>query len=433
MTCSLPILTLKKLSLWSALLVFVCVGCVDLTPPWQQGRDASLASQGGSTEPGPGDTGGAFGGSGGVGGATGLGGADGQGDVARSIDGALVVLDAAIEGGAAVDVQVEDKTDAPAGSDSDDTLDVAIGGGGAGGAGSDAWRDGGTGGRAGSGGAGGTGGKGGAKTGGASGSGGSTAKGSGGAGSGGALGGDASVSACSGYTGGAGGVDGGLSAGLVAYYPCEEASGTSLPDSSGNGKDGVLGNTPSGTGGTPGYRFDTGHVGKALILNSASKGYVSVPAGILSGACEATVATWVYVNTSADWQRIWDFGKDETVYMFLTPSNNFNKKLRFAISIGGNGTDEQMIDGQATLPTGVWTHVAVVLGPAGGLLYVDGVAVGTNAGMTLRPADLGAMPASYIGRSHFAGDPYFDGKIDDFRVYNRALSSEEILSLYGGL
>jgi hypothetical protein len=334
MTCSLPTLTLKKLSPWPVLLVFVCLGCVDLTPPWQQGRDASLVAQGGSSGPGPGDTGGTPGGNGGMGGAGGtavLGGADGQGDVARSIDGALVLLDAAIEGGAAVDVQVEDATDAPAGSDTDDTLDVAIGGGGAGGSGSDAMRDGPTGG-------GGAGGKGGAKTGGAPGSGGSTAKGSGGVGAGGALAGDASVSACSGYTG-AGGVDGGLSAGLVAYYPCEEASGTSLPDLSGNGKDGVLGNTPSGTGGTPGYRFDTGHLGKALILNSASKGYVSVPAGILSGACEATVATWVYVNTSADWQRIWDFGKDETVYMFLTPSNSFNKKLRFAITIGGNDTD----------------------------------------------------------------------------------------------
>jgi uncharacterized protein len=92
-----------------------------------------------------------------------------------------------------------------------------------------------------------------------------------------------------------------------------------------------------------------------------------------------------------------------------------------------------MIDGQASLPTGIWTHVAVVLGPAGGLLYLDGAVVGTSAGMTLRPADLGAMPASYIGRSHFAGDPYLDGRIDDLRIYNRALSPEEILSLYSGL
>jgi hypothetical protein len=72
--------------------------------------------------------------------------------------------------------------------------------------------------------------------------------------------------------------------------------------------------------------------------------------------------------------------------------------------------------------------VAVVLGVAGALLYVDGVEVGRSASVTLRPADLGAMSANYIGRSHFP-DPYLDGSIDDFRIYDRALSAAEIQAL----
>ena len=50
--------------------------------------------------------------------------------------------------------------------------------------------------------------------------------------------------------------------------------------------------------------------------------------------------------------------------------------------------------------------------------------------MTLTPADLGTIDYAYIGRSQFSVDPYFDGAIDDFRVYNRALSATEIQALY---
>jgi hypothetical protein len=74
--------------------------------------------------------------------------------------------------------------------------------------------------------------------------------------------------------------------------------------------------------------------------------------------------------------------------------------------------------------------VAVVLGPGGGALYVNGSKVGSNSAMTLRPADLGNLPNLYIGRSQFTVDPYFDGNIDSFRIYDRALSDNEINAVY---
>jgi hypothetical protein len=92
--------------------------------------------------------------------------------------------------------------------------------------------------------------------------------------------------------------------------------------------------------------------------------------------------------------------------------------------------NEDRVDGDAALTTGAWQHIAVVVGPEGGVLYVNGVKVGTNSSMTLRPADLGSMPDNYIGRSQFTKDPYLDGNIDDFRVYNRALSADEIKTLF---
>ena len=225
----------------------------------------------------------------------------------------------------------------------------------------------------------------------------------------------------------------GLGEGLVAWYRCEAAEGPNgnvLTDASGHGNDGTL---VTGTGTTPGYSFAAGPVGNALTLVEASEGYVALPAGILANACEATIATWVYVNSDEiAWARIWDFGNDTREYMFLTRITNVDDLARFGITIQGN-TLEEGIKGQTAVPFRHWTHVAVVLGPSGGVLYFDGVVVGTNPAITLRPADLGRTPNNYIGRSQFSVDPYFDGGIDEFRIYNRALSPQEIHALANGL
>jgi hypothetical protein len=101
---------------------------------------------------------------------------------------------------------------------------------------------------------------------------------------------------------------------------------------------------------------------------------------------------------------------------------------RFAITTSGSG-GEQRINGNAALPTGVWKHVAVTLSGNTGTLYVDGVQVGQNTNITLRPSSLGNTNLNYIGRSQYS-DPYLDGQIDEFRIYNRALSAAEVLALF---
>ena len=74
--------------------------------------------------------------------------------------------------------------------------------------------------------------------------------------------------------------------------------------------------------------------------------------------------------------------------------------------------------------------MAVVLDSTGGHLYLDGNSVGNNTLMTLKPADFGSMPSNWIGRSEFVPpNPYFGGMIDEFRVYNRGLTSAEIATL----
>jgi hypothetical protein len=238
-------------------------------------------------------------------------------------------------------------------------------------------------------------------------------------------------SACSGHVGSDAGAD--LTAGLVAWYRCESAAGaagTSLLDSSEHGNDATL---VTGTGEAPGWSFGAGHTDNALYLDYTKQAHATMPVGLLGDACEVTVATWVYINSNVQtWTRIWDFGQDDTTYMFLAPITNIdNNFARFAISVNGN-QHEQNLKATAAVPTQKWTHVALVLGPAGATLYFDGVSVGTNPSIALRPADLGRTINNYIARSQFASDPYLDGDIDEFRVYTRALSPEEIQALAKG-
>ena len=43
-----------------------------------------------------------------------------------------------------------------------------------------------------------------------------------------------------------------------------------------------------------------------------------------------------------------------------------------------------------------------------------------------KPSDLGVTTQNCIGRSQFSTDPYLNGRVDDFRIYNSALSASQI-------
>jgi hypothetical protein len=139
---------------------------------------------------------------------------------------------------------------------------------------------------------------------------------------------------------------------------------------------------------------------------------------------------WVKLNTVATWQRIFDFGSGTTDYMFLTtqydPNANANK-LRFAIRTPAvPESAANQLSSSVTTPIGSWAHVAVVLSGSTGRLYLNGSQVAISTSMTLNPSSLGSTTLNYLGKSQFGADPYLNGSLDDFRIYNRALSVGEI-------
>jgi hypothetical protein len=157
--------------------------------------------------------------------------------------------------------------------------------------------------------------------------------------------------------------------------------------------------------------------GNALHLDGVTN-YVSLP---LSVANASTFAAWVKWNGGGDWQRIFDFGSNTTKYLFLTP-RAFGAGMRFGIR---NGGAEQQINAPTALPTNSWCHVAVTLEGTRGVLYFNGSAIATNNSLTIRPWQLLAR-SNYVGESQFAADPAFNGRIDSFRIFGRALSANEI-------
>jgi|GEM_PF-205249 len=210
-------------------------------------------------------------------------------------------------------------------------------------------------------------------------------------------------------------------AAMQALLMFNESAGATAADTTGNGWNGTLMNGPTRV---------AGKGGNAVSLNGTNQ-YVALPTSAVASLNNFTISTWVNLSAVSTWSRIFDFGTGTTSYMFLTPKNGANGFVRFAITTSG-GTGEQRIDGQAALPTGVWTHVAVTVYGNVGILYVNGVEVGRNSSLTLNPQSLGSTTQNWIGRSQFSGDPYLNGVVDDFRIYSGALSATDVQALANG-
>jgi hypothetical protein len=177
-----------------------------------------------------------------------------------------------------------------------------------------------------------------------------------------------------------------------------------------------------------------------LTLTGGAEGpYVDLPDGVVSSMSDATFETWITWNGGNAWQRIFDFGSSkpdpndamETVSdtsVFATPQAlNNTGTVRASFTIDGQA-GEKMVIGAAALATSTQSQVVVVIDGNTMYLYANGAFEGLIApiGSLSNLDDVN----NWFGRSQWSQDHGFAGIYHDFRIYDVALSEEQIAALY---
>ncbi|GIW67501.1 MAG: hypothetical protein KatS3mg096_369 [Candidatus Parcubacteria bacterium] len=92
----------------------------------------------------------------------------------------------------------------------------------------------------------------------------------------------------------------------------------------------------------------------------------------------------------------------------------------------GAGEVRVIIASEAETFNGAWHHVAFTVSGGVARTYLDGGFVASASGVVnLQPAT-----TTLIGKGHIGGLGFWNGLIDEVRIYNRALSDQEIKVLY---
>ncbi|HVK83314.1 MAG TPA: LamG domain-containing protein [Kofleriaceae bacterium] len=215
-------------------------------------------------------------------------------------------------------------------------------------------------------------------------------------------------------------------ANLILHYAFEDSS-TVVTDSSVHHANGTLTDVA-------GWTAD-GREGRALAMTGAvpADTYVSLPSGVLTGVDDFTISFWVKLNSVAPWARIYDLGNGQADaanrFMYFTP-NGFSGAANgaMAASFGGSPSNENVTLSPTLLPTGAWKHIAVVGAGGDRTIYIDGFPAATVVdGPRVPPSEMEPLsPSSWIGKSRFSADPGLDGTVDEFKIYDRALTQAEV-------
>ena len=217
--------------------------------------------------------------------------------------------------------------------------------------------------------------------------------------------------------------------GLVLWYDFDTESTATVSDLSGSGNDGTVYNVTWTGMGMIGGAFDYNGVSGA----SASRIEAADGASLdITGAL--TLSAWINPDyTSVGLIRgILSKHRSETGYLnqrsYTLQYDTTSRIIRFAISATG-GIPVALISASA-LPPGSWYHVCGVYDPSNTMrIYINGVE--DNALSSGVPAAIYSSTAPFwVGQTAEATRGSFDGKIDSCQVYNRALSTNEIQSLY---
>jgi len=208
----------------------------------------------------------------------------------------------------------------------------------------------------------------------------------------------------------------------MGAWTFDEGSGTTAKDSSGNNNNGRLVGGPT---------WVPGKFGKALKFDGVDD-YVEVPhnASLLPPGNEETVSVWINAErltgpNGAQWQGILSKGDSPRVYSLYTDSGG--GVLHF--STGPSGAYVGTVS-TTQVPLNQWVHIAVVVTGGQHHYYINGLPAGVSGSGVTLPA--GSTSILTIGKTPGETDREFKGMIDDVRLFDFAMTAEEIKDLYDG-
>lgn len=214
--------------------------------------------------------------------------------------------------------------------------------------------------------------------------------------------------------------------GLVLHYSMESLTQGVLDDQSPNGLDGRV---DAGTGSVSLVKSLAGY-GKALRLTGTQHQYVDVPMSPALDVDRYTLSAWVrYTGVENDkTSGRWEVLEKAGAYWLNVRTNGLVRAGGF---YGGCATANwKYFDSSRALPVDRWKHVAATYDGTWLRIYVDGRGAGSTrmSGRTCvsrQPLAVGAKNNPAKGLL----EAFWDGRLDEVRIYDRALTATEIRQL----
>jgi fibronectin-binding autotransporter adhesin len=189
--------------------------------------------------------------------------------------------------------------------------------------------------------------------------------------------------------------------------------------------------------------------GKLILTNDTNNPtlgqYVDLPNNIAKTQ-NLTIEGWATWGGSNNWQRIFDFGTNNqgeqlpgstatgyggTDYFFVSPQvDRSGGKFGSELKVGGTNVVVDHVTGTNFGIAETHHFALTIAGGAGGkmTLFKDGAVV-ASAATTLNPFLIDQVN-TWIGRSNFQGDPFFNGQIDEFRIYDTAQTPVQVVQSF---